>query len=59
MIVMQETTSWDDNVPNHVYVLSDCKTKMIAYIKEGTKEVKTFNKPLPFSCRGRTFRKIK
>jgi hypothetical protein len=60
MIVVQETTKWDSpTAANHVYVLSDDKRTMIAYIKAGTKEVKKFNKPLPFYIKGRTFRKIK
>ena len=60
MIVLQETTVWDkQGASNHVYVLSDDKRTMIAYIKAGTKEVKKFSKPLPFYVKGRTFRKIK
>ena len=60
MIVLQETTKWDSaSAANHVYVLSDDKRSMIAYIKAGTKEVKKFSKPLPFYVKGRTFRKIK
>jgi hypothetical protein len=60
MIVLQETTKWDSaSAANHVYVLSDDKRSMIAYIKAGTKEVKKFSKPLPFYIKGRTFRKIK
>jgi hypothetical protein len=60
MIVLQETTVWDkQGALNHVYVLSDDKRTMIAYIKAGTKEVKKFSKPLPFYIKGRTFRKLK
>jgi len=60
MIVVQETTKSDNpNASNHVYVLSDDKRSMIAYIKAGTKEVKKFSKPLPFYIKGRTFRKLK
>jgi hypothetical protein len=60
MIVLQETTVWGkQSVANHVYVLSDDKRTMIAYIKAGTKEVKKFSKPLPFYIKGRTFRKLK
>jgi len=60
MIVVQETTKWDSSsAANHIYVLSDDKRSMIAYIKAGTKEVKKFSKPLPFYVKGRTFRKIK
>ena len=61
MIVVQETTKWADGNEkcNHIYVLSDDKYKMHAYIKHGTKEVKKFSKPIGFDPRGRTFRKLK
>lgn len=40
MIVLQETTKWDNpKSSNHVYILSDDKRQLIAYIKAGTKEV--------------------
>ena len=60
MIVVQETTKWDSHTAvNHVYVLSDDKRSLIAYIKAGTKDVKKFSKPLPFYIKGLTFRRIK
>jgi len=60
MIVLQETTKWDNpKSSNHVYILSDDKRQLIAYIKAGTKEVQRFKNPLPFYIKGRTFRKIK
>ena len=61
MIVVQETTKWADGRDkcNHVYVLSDDKRKMHAYIKHGTKEVFKFKKPITIDTRGRTFRVIK
>lgn len=60
MIVLQETTKWDSpTASNHIYVVSDDKQKLIAYIKAGTKEVYRFKKPLPFYIKGRTFRVMK
>jgi hypothetical protein len=56
MKIMLETTDWDSpNVPNHVYVFNDSMTKAFAYVREGTKEVFKFKKPLAIDIRGRTF----
>lgn len=56
MKIMLETTVWDDpGVPNHVYVLNDSMSKMIAYVRAGTKEVFKFKKPIGIDIRGRTF----
>ena len=56
MIVVQETTKWDEGMDcNHIYFLSDDKSKMFAYIKGGTTEYKVFSKPMGFDVRGRTF----
>lgn len=57
MIVVQEITK-GGFYPNHVYVLSDSKSKVYAYIKAGTKEVIKFKKPLNFSTSYRKFRTI-
>ena len=55
MIVVRETTVWDGDYPNHIYILSDDKSKMLAYVKVGTDEYKVFKKPIGFDTRGRTF----
>lgn len=56
MIIVEETTQWKDSwVPNHVYVLNDSMTKMIAYVPAGSKLVKKFKSPQSFDRRGRTF----
>ena len=57
MIVVQETTNWP--WPNHTYFLSDDKSKMLGYIKQGTEQFIKFNKPLGFDARGRKFTTIK
>lgn len=56
MKILQETTVWKDSwVPNHVYILNDSQTKMLAYVPAGTKQVKKFKVPQSFDRRGRTF----
>jgi hypothetical protein len=51
----RETTAWDSNVPNHVYLLSTDKSKMYGYIRRGTDVAETFKKPYRFDTRGRQF----
>lgn len=56
MKILLETTVWKDSwTPNHVYVLNDSQTKMIAYVPAGSKIVKKFSRPMDFDRRGRTF----
>lgn len=53
---LKETTEkWntDYRVPCHTYIIEN--SKCIGYIREGTREVKTFSKPLNFEKGGRTF----
>lgn len=60
MKIVQETTDWGkSNTPNHIYFLDDSMTKMVAYIRMGTKDKFTFKKPIGFDRRGRTFKVIK
>lgn len=55
MKIMLETTVWSTATPNHVYVLNDSMSKMIAYVPAGSKTVKKFKNPIGFDTRGRTF----
>ena len=55
MLVVRETTVWDGDYPNHIYILSDDKSKMLAYVRAGTDEYKVFKKPIGFDTRGRKF----
>ena len=62
MIIVRETTKWtgsSSNTPNHIYVLSDDKSKMYGYVRAGTLEHKTFSKAMGFDPRGRTFKVLK
>jgi hypothetical protein len=51
----KEVTDWKANWPNHTYFLSDDKSKMFAYVKQGEQEVFKFKKPIGFDTRGRKF----
>lgn len=55
MKFFRETTQWEGSTPNHVYLLSDDKSKMYAYVPVGTKHVKEFKNPIRFDTRGRKF----
>ena len=41
----KEITQWDDNIPNHVYILN-AQSQLVGYRKSGTKEYIEFNKPM-------------
>ena len=59
MIILEETTVWNDpQIPNHVYVLNDSQTKLIAYVRAGTKTLQKFKVPYSFDRRGRTFKEL-
>ena len=56
MKMYKEITKWDDNTtPNHTYILTDDKSKMVGYIKVGEKVPKMFSKPMGFDTRYRKF----
>lgn len=55
---MKEVTVWNDNTPNHIYVLTDSKEKMIGYIRAGTDKLEIFKQPLPFDVRRRKFKQV-
>lgn len=57
---MQEITDWGThNTPNHIYYLNDDKSKMVGYIKAGTKALFKFKKPISIDVRGRKFVELK
>jgi hypothetical protein len=54
----QETTVWAGPYPNHIYLLSDDKSKMFGYLRNGNLETTVFKKAIRFDVRGRTFRVV-
>jgi hypothetical protein len=60
MRFFKETTDWGEyNTPNHIYLLTDDKSKAYGYIKLGTEDAFVFKKPYSFDARGRTFQTVK
>lgn len=60
MKYFEEVTDWgDNNVQNHIYYLNDSKTKMVGYIKSGTKTLFKFKSPISIDIRGRKFVELK
>jgi len=54
MLLVRETTEWSNNTPNHLYLLSNDKMKMFAYMTDcGMK--KEFKNPIDFYPKGRSF----
>lgn len=54
----QETTNYKDAIPCGVYLLSDDKSKMFAYVAPGRQEVKRFKNAIKIDTRGRTFKAV-
>ena len=56
----QEVTDWGSaSAQNHIYYLNDEKSFMVGYIKQGTKELYKFKKPIRIDVRGRKFNLMK
>lgn len=56
MKFFQETTVWESpHTPNHTYYLSDDKSRMVGYIKQGTSELIKMKRPIRIDTRGRKF----
>jgi hypothetical protein len=54
----KETTVWPSGGSNHTYLLTQDKTKMVAFVSAGQDKVFTFMRPIPFYVRGRTFLQV-
>jgi len=54
----EEITEWSEATPNHVYLLDDSRSKMFAYVRQGTNSPKIFSEPIGISVRGRKFRAV-
>ena len=60
MRAFQETTpDWVGNVSNHIYYLTDDKSKMVAFYNVDSGVVKKFIKPIRFDMRYRKFKELK
>lgn len=60
MKYLQEVTEWDSkNAQNHTYYVSDDKTKMVGYIKQGTSDLFKFKNPISIYTKGRKFVELK
>lgn len=60
MIALLETTDWGkEKIPNHTYILSNNKEKMIAYVNKLDGKLKVFTQPMSFSRTGRKFKEVK
>lgn len=57
MQILEETTAWPDNTPNHAYAIND-SGKAVAYRRAGSDQWVIFGKPLMFSKSHRKFRKV-
>jgi len=55
----ETTQDWVGNVSNHIYYLTDDKSKMVAFYNVDTKQVKKFIKPIRIDMRYRTFKELK
>jgi hypothetical protein len=56
MKTVRETTVWaEQSAINHIYFLSDDMSKMYAYARGDTLEVKHFSRPIGIETRGRKF----
>lgn len=59
MILLQETTEWKTPTPNHIYLFETrTSTKMIGYIKQGSREPFFFKHPIILDRRNRTFKEL-
>lgn len=58
LIGVLETTEWANETPNNYYILSSDKSKLYSYRGQNKKEWTTYDVPLRFSTKGRTFKII-
>lgn len=57
MKAIREITEWDDNTPNHSYLLNDAG-KLIAYKKQSNESWEVIDTPMMFSRTRRKFKNI-
>lgn len=56
---LETTKTWTGDVPNHIYYLTDDKSKMVAFYNVNTGKTTKFKKPIGFDTRYRTFKELK
>ena len=52
--MLQETTEWGNNTPNHIYYTDDSKSRLFGYTKVGTTDILLVKNRL-FETKGRKF----
>ena len=58
MKFLQEITDWEHDIPNHIYLLNDSKSRMTGYVPANSDQLVIFSEPLGFSARYRKFREV-
>jgi hypothetical protein len=58
-VLLETTKDWSVDCTNHIYYVTDDKSKMIAFYNVDTKKVKKFKNPISFDRRYRTFKELK
>lgn len=58
-VLLETTKDWAVDCPNHIYYVTDDKSKMVAFYNVVTKKVTKFSKPIGFDRRYRTFKELK
>lgn len=58
-VLLETTKTWSVPCPNHIYYVTDDKSKMVAFYNVNTGKVTKFKKPIGFDTRYRTFKELK
>lgn len=59
MLYLQEITKWSDNTPNHIYIVSDDRSRLFGFIPSGKTKETRFNPPMEFFTKHREFKELK
>jgi hypothetical protein len=55
---IKELTEWSDATPNHTYLVTNGRDKMLGYVRLGKGNLELFTQPLPFDTRRRKFKEV-
>lgn len=58
-VFLETTKDWVGDVTNHIYYLTDDKSKMVAFFNMDSKKITKFKNPIGFDSRRRTFKELK